>query len=107
MGLRPSKRRRVEVWMFVKEEAPVRLRRRRRDKGLSQIQLAALTGCTQQYISLIEQGRDRDISEKIAERICKYLDVDLEDYFEERVVIRTSSDATNSRGSSNREAVPA
>ena len=63
---------------------PARLRRRRRDKRLSQMQLAALTGVSQQYISLIETGDDRDVSEKVAERICRYLDVELDDLFDER-----------------------
>lgn len=77
----------------------VRLRRRRKDKGFSQQQLAGLVGCTQQYISLLESGRDADCSEKVAERICKWLDVDLEDYFDERSLIRTPAVATASRGS--------
>lgn len=95
---RIPQRPKIEVWMYVKDGS--RLRRRRRDKHLSQVQLAALAGCTQQYVSLIESGLDRDVSEKIAERVCKYLDVDMEDYFEERRVVRMSDDATNSRGSS-------
>jgi transcriptional regulator with XRE-family HTH domain len=88
----------VEVWMLVKDGS--RLRRRRRDKHLSQVQLAALTGYTQQYISALERGTDTDCSEKVAEKISRYLDVDLEDYFEERRIIRNPSDATPSRGSS-------
>ena len=75
---------RIVVWMYVKE--PTRLRRARKTKGLSQVQLAALAGCSQQYISLLESGEDRDCSEKIAERVCRYLDIDLEDYFIEHVV---------------------
>ena len=74
--------RRIEVWMYSKD--PARLRRRRRDKRLSQMQLAALAGVSQQYISLIETGDDRDVSEKVAERICRYLDVELDDLFDER-----------------------
>lgn len=85
-----------EVWMQVKD--PSRLRRRRRDKGFSQKQLASLVDCTQQYISLLESGNDLDCSEKIAERISKWLDVDLEDYFEERELVRRPAVATASRG---------
>lgn len=81
--------------MFVID--PGKLRRRRRDKGLSQKQLAALAGCTQQYISLMEKGTDLDCSEKIAEQICRWLDVDREDYFEERELIRNPRIATPSR----------
>jgi transcriptional regulator with XRE-family HTH domain len=96
--------------MYVKDGT--RIRRRRRDKGLSQVQLAALARCTQQYISLIEQGLDRDISEKLAERICTYLDIELEDYFEERrtapvAAARMGRVATRSRVSSSPEVVNA
>jgi transcriptional regulator with XRE-family HTH domain len=83
--------------MYVKN--PERLRRRRKDRNLSQVQLAALAGCTQQYISLLEQGDDRDVSEKIAEKISRWLEVDLEDYFDEHRSDRRSSVATPSRGS--------
>lgn len=75
--------------MFVKD--PARLRRRRKAKGFSQAQLAALCGCTQQYISLIEGGTDRDCSEKIAGKITRWLDCDLEDLFDERQSIRGGS----------------
>lgn len=74
-----------------------KLRRRRRDRGFSQKQLAGLVGCTQQYISLLENGTDNDCSEKIAERISRWLDVDLEDYFEERSLVRMPQIATDSR----------
>lgn len=80
---------RIEVWMYVKD--PARLRRRRKDKGLSQQQLAALVGCTQQYISLLEAGEDRDCSDKIATKITRWLDCDLEDHFDERQVVHMPS----------------
>lgn len=86
--------------MYVKD--PAKLRRRRRDKRLSQVQLAALVGCTQQYISLMENGDDRDCSEKIAEKICRYLDVDLEDFFIERRLEPMPGVTTNRRASSER-----
>lgn len=76
---------------------PAKLRRRRKDKGFSQKQLAALVDCTQQYISLLESGVDSDCSEKIAERLCRWLDIDLEDYFEERSVVRMPGVATATR----------
>lgn len=95
MKRRHPRTKREDIWMYVKD--PNKLRRRRRDKGLSQVELAALARCTQQYISLIEQGDDRDVSEKIAERICRYLDIDLEDYFEERRASRNPSVTTPSR----------
>ena len=91
---RSPRRPQREVWMFVKD--PTKLRRRRRDKGLTQQQLAALVGCTQQYVSSLESGLDRDCSERIAEKVCRWLDVDVEDYFEERSVVRTPTVATPS-----------
>lgn len=84
-----------EVWMYVRD--PGKLRRRRKDKGLTQKQLAALIDSTQQYVSLLESGNDRDCSEKIADRICRWLDVDREDYFEERSTSRTPGVTTPSR----------
>lgn len=90
--------RRVEVWMYVRD--PLKLRRRRRDRHLSQVQLAALVGCSQQYISLMEQGDDRDVSEKIAERISKYLDVPLEDFFDEHEIVPAAPIATPKRAGS-------
>src|SRR5690349_15669571 len=91
-------RRRTVIWMYSKD--PARLRRRRKTKNLSQVQLAALVGCTQQYVSLLESGADRDCSEKIAERICRYLDIDLEDYFEEHRSVPVEPITTASRGGS-------
>lgn len=84
--------------MIVKEGS--RLRRKRKDAGFSQADLAALVGCTQQYISMLENGTDTDCSERIAERIAKRLNVDLEDLFEERELIRTPAVATASRDGS-------
>lgn len=81
--------------MIVKE--PSKIRRRRKAKHFSQQQLASLVGVTQQYISLLESGKDDDCSEKVAERICRYLDIDLEDYFEERELIRIPTVTTDSR----------
>lgn len=84
--------------MHVKD--PGKLRRRRKDKGYSQADLAKLVVCTQQYISMLENGTDSDCSERIAERICKRLGVDLEDFFEERSLPRIQPVATPSRGGS-------
>ena len=84
--------------MIVKDGS--RMRRKRKDAGFSQTDLAALVGCTQQYISMLENGTDSDCSERIAERICKRLNVDVEDLFEERQLIRTPAVATPSRGGS-------
>jgi transcriptional regulator with XRE-family HTH domain len=77
-----------------------RMRRKRKDAGYSQADLAALAGCTQQYISMLENGTDLDCSERIAEKIAKRLNVDLEDLFEERQLVRTQPVTTPSRDGS-------
>jgi transcriptional regulator with XRE-family HTH domain len=102
---RKRNRSRCEVWMYLKN--PEKMRRRRKDRRLTQVQLAALVGCTQQYISLLEQGDDRDVSERIAEEICHWLDVDLEDYFDEHRIARMPANATVSRGGRNTVRTPA
>ena len=84
--------------MIVKDGS--RMRRKRKDAGFSQTDLAALVGCTQQYISMLENGTDSDCSERIAERICKRLNVDVEDLFEERQLVRTPAVTTTSRDGS-------
>lgn len=80
---------------------PDKLKRRRKAKHLTQGDLAYLARCTQQYISLIESGDDRDVSEEIALKITKALDVELEDYFEARAVVSMQPVATPSRPSSS------
>lgn len=79
---------------------PGKLQRRRKSKGLTQGQLAIFARCTQQYVSLLESGRDRDCSEDIALRIAKALDIDLEDYFEAREVSRIPPVTPSSRDGS-------
>ncbi len=44
----------------MKVKDPEKIRRWRRRRGLNQDQLAYLTGCTQQAISVIETGEDDD-----------------------------------------------
>ncbi|WP_374194411.1 helix-turn-helix transcriptional regulator [Streptomyces sp. N35] len=60
------------------------LRRRRQRLGYSQRNLAALVGCAHGTIGFIETGRMPTCSFKLANKICRWLDVDLEDFFEER-----------------------
>ncbi|MCO6633047.1 helix-turn-helix domain-containing protein [Cutibacterium avidum] len=55
--------------------------RARRRRSLSQTDLAAITGCTQQFISMIETGTTRTCSEALALTICRKLDIDVEDAF--------------------------
>lgn len=80
---------------------PPRLKRQRKAKGLTQGQLAVFARCTQQYVSLLESGTDRDCSEDIALRISKALDIELEDYFEARELVRMPTITTVSRGVGN------
>jgi transcriptional regulator with XRE-family HTH domain len=68
--------------MHVKD--PGALRQRRQELGLTQQELAALVGTTQQYISLLERGRDRDCSQRVLSSICRWLEVERDDYFEDR-----------------------
>ena len=60
---------------------PRRIALARRKRGYTQADLAALVGCTQQYISMLEGGADTDCSERLALAICKRLDIELEDAF--------------------------
>ncbi len=99
---RPARRPRPvtrEVWMYVID--PAKLKRTRKAAGLTQGDVAYKAKCTQQYVSILESGRDRDCSEDIAIRICKVLSVDLEDYFEAREVVRMPAIATGSRDGSS------
>lgn len=63
---------------------PERIRRARQKLDYSQVDLARLVGCTQQYISAIETGTDNDVSDEVALRICRRLGIDLEYAFEQR-----------------------
>ena len=71
--------------MYVKD--PGKLRHRRQSKGLTQRQLAQLVGATQQYVSLLESGRDRDCSERITVSLCQWLEIEVADYFQEEPTI--------------------
>lgn len=63
---------------------PDLIARKRRSLGYTQTDLANLTGVTQQYISMLESGTDRDCSETLALKIARRLEIDLEDAFEHR-----------------------
>lgn len=77
---------------------PSRIARRRKRLGYTQADLAALVGCTQQYVSAIERGLDTDCSVQIAEKIAKRLDIDVEDVFEERGAFGMQGDASHTLG---------
>lgn len=87
----------VGVWMKVTN--PKRIATRRKRMGYTQTDLAALIGCTQQYVSMLETGIDTDCSEAIARKIAKRLDIDLEEVFEEREVFAAPDKASSKHGS--------
>ncbi|QXT62721.1 helix-turn-helix transcriptional regulator [Tessaracoccus palaemonis] len=83
---------------------PQRLARQRRRLGYTQADLANLVGCTQQYISMIERGADRDCSEGMALRIANRLDLDLEDVFDARPSLHATTVPRSKRGTKRRMA---
>lgn len=83
------------VWMKVTN--PGRIVSRRKRLGYTQADLANLVGCTQQYISMLENGVDTDCSESIARKIAKRLDVDLEEVFDERPHLSVPGNAGSKR----------
>lgn len=69
-----------EVWMRMIDNR--RMRRARKRKGFAQRDLAALCKCTQATISALETGAMTGCSVDLAEALAKWLDVDVEDFFE-------------------------
>ncbi|MCL1900071.1 MAG: helix-turn-helix domain-containing protein [Promicromonosporaceae bacterium] len=61
---------------------PAQIRRWRKQRHFSQLDLALLARRTQQAISLVESGKMRDLSEGLAVAIASRLDVPLEELFE-------------------------
>ena len=92
----------VGAWMKVTN--PKRIKTRRERLGYSQVDLAALVGCSQQYISLLETGSDDDCSEAIARKIAKRLDIDLEEAFEERTIYGEPAKASSTHANKKRAA---
>lgn len=87
--------------MRVKDGAS--LRRARNHARLTQVDLSKLVGCTQQYISMLEDPKSHaTCSERIAERVCRYLDVHLDDYFDTRTLTPMPVVTTPSRVGSRR-----
>ena len=86
----------IGSWMKVIQ--PRRIRSARLRRSYTQADLAALVGCTQQYISALESGNDSDCSEKVALAIAKRLEVDLDTIFEERE-IRAPRNTSRKHGS--------
>ena len=60
-------------------EAPLsrRLRDARRDKGLTQAEVAARTGCLQSQVSMLEAGQPNKVARETLEKIASLLEVEL------------------------------
>lgn len=54
----------------------------RRRHDFTQIELAMLLGCTQQYVSRVERGLERQCSEQFAADLARRLDLDPRDVFD-------------------------
>jgi transcriptional regulator with XRE-family HTH domain len=82
--------------MRVREGAA--LRRRRERLGLTQRELAFLARpCSQTTIHLLETRKMTTLTEGLALRIARRLDVPLEDLFEDRTSLRATGSATGHR----------
>lgn len=71
---------RREEWMRVKDAT--RLRNWRKQRRLSQGQLATLARCTQQFISQLETGVEKTLTPGLAIGIAAWLEVPWEELFE-------------------------
>lgn len=79
---------------------PKKLERARRNRKFTQAELARLARISQQYISVLENEKITnrpDVSEAIAERICRYLAIDLEDHFADVAPLGAPTVTTPSR----------
>ena len=90
----------VMSWMRVRDREALKRWRLRRD--LTQRQLAYLIGASQTTVHLLETGGMRTLSEALALKVAKRLDVPWEDLFEAREAPRvpgvTNGVATSNRG---------
>ena len=90
-----------EVVMKVKN--PQRIRKARTDAGYSQRNLAALCGCSQAAISLIERGTTRTVSKALAESLCKWLKRPSSELFTETTDAASVQSVTTAAGSKRQE----
>lgn len=65
----------------MKLKDPDQLQRWRKRRDLKQWELAVLSGCTQQTISLLETGKMTTLSEDLANKIAKRLELPWEELF--------------------------
>lgn len=84
---------------------PERLKRERQHLGLAQWELAALVGCTQQTISLLETGKMTNLSEELAMKIAKKCKSSWDYLFVCHEVLSMSEMANGMH--TNRQSVPA
>ncbi|MBE7195023.1 MAG: helix-turn-helix transcriptional regulator [Gordonia polyisoprenivorans] len=85
-------RQRKEYWMQVRD--PAKIRRWRKQRHYSQLDLAMLTKRSQQSISLIERGEMRSITEDFALAIAARLDVPWEELFEAHEIVTSAPVST-------------
>lgn len=64
----------------INSEFCVRVRQLRREKGISQSELAAAVGCKQSAISMFEKGDPTKLSDEAVERLAEKFSIKLEDY---------------------------
>jgi transcriptional regulator with XRE-family HTH domain len=69
--------------MDVRERVGLNLQRLRREKGLSQEELAGLAGIHQTYLSGVERGK-RNPTVSVLQRIAEALGTDIEDLVQRR-----------------------
>ena len=68
--------------MDVKERFGIKIQQLRKLRGMSQEQLAALSGLDRSYISGIEQGK-RNASLEVIAKLAKVLEINIKELFEE------------------------
>jgi len=67
--------------MDIKEKFGIRLRTLRKEKGLSQEELALKSGLNRSYISGIEKGK-RNVSLEVMEKLSESLSITIIDFFQ-------------------------
>ena len=72
----------LEISMDIKEEFGKRLAQMRKERKISQEQLAELSGLNRPYISGIEQGK-RNVSLEVIVSLAKALGIQTKELFEE------------------------
>ena len=73
--------------MDIQESIAARIRSLRKQRGLTQQELAERIGVTTQYVNYIENGK-RGIGIPLLERIARVLDVPLSAFFEDEITPR-------------------